>query len=135
MSESNVELVDRALAAFNVRDLDALAAASHEDLEFVSVLTELDGGTATFRGPGGWVRYFEMMDQTWEDWKIEDIRLTDAGDEGVVATCSIGGTGKLSGASADQTVGITYRLRDEKLWRIRSYLDPAEALAALGIEH
>ena len=133
MSQENVELIDRALAAFNVRDLDALAAASHEDVEFVSVLTELDGGTATFRGHEGWARYFEVMDETWEDWKIEDIRLIDAGDEGVVAICSIGGTGRQSGARARQTVGITYRLRNGRMWRIRSYRDPAEALAAAGL--
>ncbi|MDQ3730338.1 MAG: hypothetical protein M3355_12205 [Actinomycetota bacterium] len=43
------------------------------------------------------------------------------------------GTGKHSGAPAGQTIGVTYQFREGKLWRMRSYLDPAEALEAVGL--
>jgi ketosteroid isomerase-like protein len=43
------------------------------------------------------------------------------------------GTGKQSGAPIDQEVGIAYRIRAGKLWRMRSYLDPDEALEAVGL--
>ena len=30
-------------------------------------------------------------------------------------------------------IGLAYRIREGKLWRMRSYLDPAEALEAAGL--
>ena len=44
MSRENVEIVRKAGDAFNRHDLDALAALSDEDLEFVSALTAVEAG-------------------------------------------------------------------------------------------
>jgi ketosteroid isomerase-like protein len=132
MSQENVKVVEAALAAFNRRDVQALANASHEDIEFVSVLAELDAGTATFRGRQGWVRDFEVMEKAWAGWSIENIRIFDATEDKVVTVCSIGGTDKLSGVSVRQTVGIAYRLSEGKMWRIRSYSDARQALETVG---
>ena len=38
------------------------------------------------------------------------------------------GKGKLSDVPVDRPVGLKYQLRNGKLWRVRSYADPAEAL-------
>ena len=43
------------------------------------------------------------------------------------------GKGKASGVPVDQRIGVAYRFRNGKLWRMRSYLDPAEALEAVGL--
>jgi len=133
MSQENVEIVQRAADAFNRRDMRALAEASHEDLEFVSVLTAVDAGGASYRGSGAWASYFQAMNETWEDWHAEGFRFFDAGEDRVVGVFRLVGKGKHSGAPVEREIGLAYRIRDGKLWRMRSYLDPGEALEAVGL--
>jgi ketosteroid isomerase-like protein len=133
MSQENVDLVWRLVEAFNGRDMEGLAEASHEDLEFVSVLTAVDTGGATYRGSETWTSYFAAMDETWEEWQVEDFRVFDGGEDRVVGVFRIVGTGKHSGAPVEHEIGLAYRIREGKLWRMRSYLDPAEALEAAGL--
>lgn len=45
----------------------------------------------------------------------------------------IAGTGQASGIPVKQAVGLAYSFRDGKLWRMRSYLDPEQALEAVGL--
>jgi ketosteroid isomerase-like protein len=133
MSQENVELVHTAREAFNRRDFRMLAELTHDDLEFVSVLTAVDAGGGTYRGPEAWVSYFASMDDAWEDWQIEDFRAFDAGDDRVAAVFRLVGTGKSSGARVERDGGVAYWIRDGKFWRMRSYLDPREALEAVGL--
>jgi ketosteroid isomerase-like protein len=133
VSQENVELVRRAFEAFNRRDLRALAELSDEDLEFVSVLSAVDAGGATYRGSAALASYFRDMDQTWEDWRAEDFRVFDADDDRVAAVLRLVGKGKHSGVPVEREVGLAYTIRQGKLWRMRSYLDPGEALKAVGL--
>ena len=133
MSQENVELVRRVYEAFTRRDVAALADYSHEDLEWVSVLAAVDGEAAVFRGRETWVNYFAVMDETWDGWQVAELQLRDAGDDRVAAIFHWHGTGRQSGALIHQEVGITYRIRAGKVWRIRSYSDPSEALEAVGL--
>ena len=112
MSQENVEIVKRAADAFNRRDMRALAEASHEDLEFVSVLTAVDAGGARYRGSGAWASYFEAMNETWEDWHAEDFRFFDAGEDRVVGVFRLVGTGKHSGAPVER--GSAWRTGSER---------------------
>ena len=64
MSEENVTVVRLAIEAFNSRDLQVLAQILDDDFEFVSVLTGVDGGGATYTAPKlgpntspGWMRF------------------------------------------------------------------------------
>src|SRR4051794_20232788 len=98
MSQENVEIVRLAITAFNHRDLSALAELSGEEFEFVSVLTAVDAGGATYRGGQAWASYFAVMDETWEEWRVEDSEVFDAGDGGVATLLRIVGKGKHSGA-------------------------------------
>jgi ketosteroid isomerase-like protein len=133
MSQETVEIVHKAGDAFNRHDLDALAALSHEDLEFVSALTAVEAEGATYRGLDAWTEYFAVMDEAWEDWRVEDLEVFDAGDDRAAAVFRLVGTGRNSGARAGATIGVAYWFRDGKLWRMHSYLDPAEALEAVGL--
>ena len=133
MSQANVEIVEKAIEAFNLRDLDMLAALSDEDVEFVSVMAAVEAGSATFRGPETWTRYFETMDESWDGWRVEGHEVLDAGDAHVAATFAIVGTGRRSGAPVKHEIGVVYTLRDGRLRRLRSYADPAEALEAVGL--
>jgi ketosteroid isomerase-like protein len=132
MSQENVDLVWGLVEAFNGRDMGRLAELSHEDLEFVSVLAVAAGG-ATYRGSETWTSYFAAMDETWEEWQVEDSRVFDGGEDRVAGVFRIVGTGKHSGAPVEHEIGLAYRIREGKLWRMRSYLDPGEALEAAGL--
>jgi len=133
MSQENVEVIKRAIDAFNRRDLSALAELAHEDFEFVSVLTAVDTGGATYRGRQAWTGYFAAMDETWEEWQVDGAEVFDAGDEGVATTFRIVGRGKHSGAPVEHAIGAAYKFRHGKLWRMRSYLEPGDALKAVGL--
>ena len=133
MSRENVELVRKAGEAFNRHDSETLAAISDDDLEFLSALTSVDTGGAAYRGPGAWAAYFARMDEVWEDWHLEDLEVFDAGDDRVAAVFRLVGRGKSSGVSVEHRIGLAYRMRHGRLWRMRSYLDPTDALDAVGL--
>lgn len=133
MSQENVEIVRRALDAFSRRDLNVLKEEfCEEDFEFVSFFTAIDS-EATYRGPNAWGDYAGVMDEMWSSWRLEDISLLDAGECEVVCEMRLVGQGKLSGASVDRPIGLLYRLRNGRLWRVQSYADPAAALEAAGM--
>jgi len=134
MSRENVELVRTAIEVFNRRDVRALEGLSQRDLEIVSMLTAANLGGATYRGLEGWTGYFAAMDETWDAWGIApDFELFDAGEDCVVCLCRLVGEGKHSGVQVERAVGITFRVRQARLSRIRSYLDPGDALEAAGL--
>ncbi len=133
MSEENVEIVKRGGEAFNEHDVQGLVDVSHEELEFVSVLSAVETAETTYRGKRLWERYFDVMDQIWAHWQVEDLEIFDAGDDRVAATFRLVGTGRQSGVRAGQTIGLAYRMRDRKLWRMRSYREPGDALEAAGL--
>ena len=132
MSRENVEVVRSAIEAFNRKDLRTLATLSHQDMELVSVLSEVDA-EATYRGPESWATYFARMEDVWEHWRVEDLRIRDADAGRVAALYRLVGKGKHSGVPVDREVGLAIRLREGTLWRMRSYLDPDEALEAVGL--
>ena len=133
MSEENVEIVRGAIEAFNRQDFDVLASVCHEDFEFVSVLAAVDAGEATYRGSDAWREYSERMSETWDDWRVEDVQVFDGGDDRIAVIFRLLGSGKSSGVPVDREVGADYRIRDEKLWRMRSYSTAREALEAAGL--
>ena len=133
MSQENVDLVRRLVEAFNRRDMRGLAELSHDDLEFVSVLTAVDAGGATYRGSETWTSYFAAMNETWDEWQVEDFQVFDGREYGVAGVFRIVGKGKHSGAPVEHEIGLAYRIRDGKVWRMRSYLDPGQALEAVGL--
>ncbi len=73
------------------------------------------------------------MDEIWEEWQVEDRQVFDADGDCVVAAFRLVGQGRHSGVPVERKLGITYQIREGKLWRMRSYLDPSEALEAVGL--
>jgi ketosteroid isomerase-like protein len=133
MSQENVEMIEAAIEAFNRRDLPALRELSQPGLEIISALTAANLGGDEYRDSDAFIDYFAAMDESWEEWQIEDARYLDAGDRHVVTLCRLVGVGKQSGVPVEREVGIAYEIQDGRMWRIRSYLDPADALRAVGL--
>jgi ketosteroid isomerase-like protein len=133
MSQKNVDFVLRAIDAFNREDLPALAEFCTEDFEFASMLTAVEAGGSTYRGPDAWGEYFARMHETWSEWSVSDFQVFDAGEEEVVALVRMAGRGHNSGVAVHRTIGMTYRLRGGRIARMRAYLDPDEAFEAVGL--
>ena len=130
MSQANVNVVERALAAFNGGEADSFAELTTPELEWATGLGAVEG--EVFRGREGIDTYFARLSGAWDEFRFlaEDYR--DLGDV-VVALGRLEGRGRGGGVPVDAPVGAVWDLRDGKIWRLRAYLDHAAALAAAGL--
>ena len=131
MSQENVELVRRLIEAYNRADFQTVAEGCDEGFEFTSVMTAVE--ETSYRGRDALETYWADMNETWEEWDVEVLQVLEGREDAVAAVTRLVGKGKSSGAPVDRTIGISYWVRNGKLWRMRSYLDPAEALEAVGL--
>jgi ketosteroid isomerase-like protein len=127
MSEGKLALARDGLEAWNRRDIDWLRERATADFEFVpAVAATVEGGSV--KGPDGMARFFEEMDQSWEEFRIEmEFELVG---EAVVGRGRVIAKGRGSGLELEQPLGSVTRFEGEKLARMQSYLDPEKALAA-----
>ena len=128
MSEENVEIVRRAVAAFNARDRDRPLSLCDPEIEFRSPLEQ-----ETYRGLDGMVRWTETVDAALEDFHFEDLRFLDAGGDRVVLLYRIVGRGAGSGVPVSRDVASLWRLRNGKILKGEVFLDQREALEAAGL--
>jgi ketosteroid isomerase-like protein len=131
MSQENVEAFKRAMDAGNRQDVEALLAELDPEVEWHAALPML-GGDAVYRGHEG-VR--EFLPEVWEvlaDTRVEFPEIRDVGDL-VVGVGHFRGRGKGSGVEAETPFAYVVDFRGGKAIRVRSYLDPKEALEAVGL--
>jgi ketosteroid isomerase-like protein len=127
--EGDLEVVRRAVDAYNRRDLHALTSLTTDDFEFVPYLTTLIEKT-TYHGHKGWVKYFQEADAAWTDIHV---RLDDAREllEGVMY-----GSGEISGEGRASHLEVRVPLywiaaaREGKLCRMQAFDSEADALRA-----
>jgi ketosteroid isomerase-like protein len=133
--EANVDLLVRAIDAYNRRDLHALTQLTTDDFEFVPYLTTLIEKT-TYHGHKGWVKYFQEADAAWSH---VHVRLDDAREllEGVMY-----GSGEISGEGRASRLEVRIPLfwiagiRDGKLSRMQAFDSEGDALrAAAALQH
>jgi ketosteroid isomerase-like protein len=128
MSQENVEIVRRAIDAFNRRDIDAIYECVNSDLEWFPAMPVTFAGGA-FRGREGIESYVREVSDAWEEYRVlgEDIR--DLNDR-VLALSRVEALGAGSGAQVDSEMGQVYDFREGRISRIQTYLDHGEALKA-----
>ena len=102
MSQENVEVMRRLIAAFNSGDGEAFDGFLTSDAEVVPVRAALEG--TIYRGPDAGTQYCTAVDQSWENlrWEVEEIR--DGGEQ-VLALGHIRGEGRDSGVAIDARAG------------------------------
>jgi len=126
-----VEIVKRALDAYNRLDVNAFADLTTVDFEWsTSVVAAVEGGS--FRGREGIETYFREVSDTWEEVHAAADEVRDLGDR-VLVLGRFAGRGRGSGVPVDAPQGIIYDLRAGKISRIRAYLDHGEALRSAGL--
>ncbi len=131
MSERNVEVAQRAIAAFNERDIDAFAALTTPDFEWAPSMLAVEG--ETFVGREGIDTYFGRLSDAWETFRIHPDRFRDDSADVVVMLGRLEGLGKSSGVPVDSALGMVFDFRESAIARIRGFLDHDEALRAAGL--
>ena len=129
MSRENVEVVERAIAAINARDIDAYLACCTEN---VALLLPMAG--AEYLGADGIRRFFTDIEDIGPDFRIEVQRVQAIGDSTAIAFLRVGATGRVSGIVTGAESANVYDFIDGKMSRIRIFLDRDEALKAVGSE-
>jgi ketosteroid isomerase-like protein len=132
VSQERVDIARRGIEAFNRGDVETLAADTTEDVQlFPALAGAVEGGG--FHGRAGIEAYFQIIAETWGEFRIlaEDFR--DLGDL-VLVVGRICGRGKGSRVPVEAPNAIVMDFRGEKVWRIHSYFDQAEALEDVALE-
>ena len=124
MSEQYVEIVKRALEAFSSGDAETFAGLTTDDFEWRTGLGAVEG--EVFHGREGVETYFARLSNAWEQFRFlaDEFR---AGGDVVLVLGRLEGRGRGGGVPVDSPVGAVWELRDRKIWRLRAYLDQAEA--------
>ena len=132
MSEENVEVVQRGLAAFARNDPDGVKASLHPDATWAPAL----GGLTTksvYRGAEAICQLlFEEVPTVLEDFSAE-IRDLDAAGDAVMTTARFSGRSKSTGLGVEQTFFHVYRVRDGKIVEMHGFTTREEALEAAGL--
>ena len=135
MSQENVETIARLYDEFLAKPE---RLASPEMLAFfdpavvIHQSESLLGTQGTFQGYEGLGRAGREVFAVFREGHYVPERLVDAGDQ-VVATVEFRGIGKESGVRVSETVAHLWTLKAGQIIAWHVYLDPAEALQAVGL--
>jgi hypothetical protein len=132
MSQENVEVVERAIAAVNQRDVDTYLACCAEDIQLQTPLSAIEG---VYEGRDAIRRFFENVAATSDDFRIAVERIESISAYRVLAFLRITASGRSSGIPLAVNTPSTniYDVVDGKINRIRVFLDREEALKAVGL--
>jgi ketosteroid isomerase-like protein len=132
VSEEYVAAVLSSLDGWNRDDFDACVAMAHPDLEWTSeVAQQLEGQELVYRGLDEFRRYWDEWHAIWEV-RIEVLEITAVGEKVFVLGCT-DARGGASGVSLKQPIAYVYEFEDGMARRVRSYIDPDRARAAVGM--
>jgi ketosteroid isomerase-like protein len=90
MSQENVRLVERAIAAINARDIEGYLACCTEKVELL-----LPMAGAEYLGAVGIRRFFTDIEDIGPDFRIEVQRVQAIGDSTAIAFLRVGATGRV----------------------------------------
>jgi ketosteroid isomerase-like protein len=130
MSQQNVDKAEDFIAAYNRRDFDAAVRFFDPEIEWV--LPPLQRSDSC-RGADEVKRFWEGLDETFEELRLEPLESLDAGER-VATRLRYYGRGKGSGVEIE---GDLYHqvatLRAGKMVRIEYFTDWPSALEAAGL--
>jgi ketosteroid isomerase-like protein len=126
MAQANIDAVCGSHEAFRRRDLDAFLGYMDPDIEFTSLVLEVEG---TYRGHDGIRSWWDDILAVFPDWQpqVEDAREVG---ERVVLRVRAEGAGTGSGIDADRVIWQVAEVRDGRLTAWKFFRTEDEALAA-----
>jgi ketosteroid isomerase-like protein len=131
MSQENLEIVKRAVAAVNRRDIEAVNLLMAPGCEIIPLRAAVD--STAYRGADAAARWFAALDESWESVTAQMATFRE-GPGWVLALGRVQARGRSSGATLDVNAAAVWRLRDGLITSIGIYTDRDRALADLGLE-
>jgi ketosteroid isomerase-like protein len=133
MAQENAEVFKRAFDAINRRDAEALLSELDPEIEWHSAILMAMGGNQTvYRGHEGVREWLRDLYETLSEFHAEYPEIRDLGDQ-TVALGVVRGRGTASEAEIQSPHGTVAEFKNGKAIRVRTYLDPKEALEAAGL--
>jgi ketosteroid isomerase-like protein len=143
MSQENLELVERVVAAVNARDVDGYIACCADDIKLRTPWAAVEG---VYEGPEAIRRFFADLQDWAPDFRLTIDRAEPIGATRVLVFLRASLSGRASGvpavamsggsdalAAGDLSTATVYDFAGGKVASIRVYLDRAEALEAVGL--
>lgn len=132
MSQENVEIVRQLHGLLERRDWHGMTDLMDTDVELHGTVGGLGEGQLVARGLGQLKEVIEAEDnEIWDEHRWELQEVIDAGDRVVVLQREYQ-RGKGSGVELVADTGTVLDLRDGRVVRMQGYVNPAEALEAVG---
>jgi ketosteroid isomerase-like protein len=131
MSEENVVLVRHALDAYNSGDVDAFVDLFTDDGEVETDPRFPEGGT--FSGRESIRRFIAGLHQGWEGGSAVTVKEMRPAGDSVLAFWEWHATGERSGIEVSSDWFGLFRVRDDRIARLRFFHDRDEALEAAGL--
>jgi ketosteroid isomerase-like protein len=131
MSQENVDVVRRAMEAYNRRDLDGVMRDTAPDVEVDwSRSTGVEAGI--YRGRASSRRFWNTFLETFERIVVVPEEFVEHGDYVIVPNrARLQGR---DGIEVEATSASVVRLRDERIVEWRLFQTRAEALKAVGLQ-
>ena len=130
MSQENVDKTRDFIAAYNRRDFDAAVESFASEIDWVLPARQ---SSDSCRGPDEVIRFWEGLDETFDELRLRPQEFIDAGDR-VATRLRHYGRGKLSGAEIDEEMyHQVATFRDGKIVRLEYFGEWSEALEAAGV--
>jgi ketosteroid isomerase-like protein len=127
-SRTNTEFVRDAFEQWNIGDREAFIENVDPEVEINVASSQITGG-APFRGYEGYREWVAAMEESFEVWEIHPERFEQR-DDAILVLGRMHLRGRGSGVELDQETGWIVDVRDGRMWRLRSFLSHAEAIAA-----
>jgi ketosteroid isomerase-like protein len=128
MSQENVEIVRRAVDAWNRRDPDLWRTYATADVEWIPASVGAVEGTV-YRGYDEVVAGLESVWETWDEVFFEESEIRDL-DEAMLWLGRLKLKGATSQIALDQEFAVHFLLRAGKLASIHAFLSARAALEA-----
>ena len=124
----NVELMRELFERWNAGDRSRLEGVLDPEVEISTIRSELEG--RPYRGVEGFRQALADYDRDWDDVRFVVHEIRGAGDR-VASSVNIHSRGRASGVELDVPLGFLWEFRNGLVTQMRSFSDPAEALAGL----
>lgn len=130
MSQENVDIVRRSIAAFNAGGVEATAEFVHPDIVFEEPPTQ--PGSKAARGVDSARETMSAFLDAWEEHRSEIEEIRDLGDNEVLALTIEHLRGR-DGIEFAQGCGAIYTFCEGRIIRLRPFWERAKALEAAGL--
>jgi ketosteroid isomerase-like protein len=130
VSQENVRVVERAIAAINARDIESYRAYCTENVKLETPMAAVGG---VYEGIDGIRRFLTDIEDAVPDWRMELDGVEAVDSKRVIAFLRNSSTGRASGVRMAWSQTNVYDLVDGKISHIRIFVDRQEALKAVGL--